>query len=177
METNFFQQIADLDLTGILKITIAKTDDNKLAISVLLVNDHCGDNARKIIPPIQLLETPEEFDKGFFSLISQPIQKTNQIFLNMESYCKQQDEALKQSKMNKEKDNKTKTEKPQQPVKTDREKKYDAAMKKVEELVGQNKFREAWCKVPDPNEYPEKAEEIRTKKDELYNKFEQPALF
>ena len=41
----------------------------------------------------------------------------------------------------------------------------------------EGKFREAWIKVPDITEFPEKADEIRKRKTELSNKFATPSLF
>lgn len=50
-------------------------------------------------------------------------------------------------------------------------------MAKVDELEKEGKFREAWIKVPDISEYPEKADEIRKRKTSLSDKFATPSLF
>lgn len=46
MNANFFNQIAQLDFTGNLQLTIAKGNDSNLIVSVLLNNEGCGDNAK-----------------------------------------------------------------------------------------------------------------------------------
>ncbi|MNL88215.1 hypothetical protein D3C87_2177870 [compost metagenome] len=50
-------------------------------------------------------------------------------------------------------------------------------MIKVDELEKEGKHREAWMKVPDITEFPEKADEIRKRKTELSDKFSAPSLF
>lgn len=50
-------------------------------------------------------------------------------------------------------------------------------MAKAEELEKEGKFRDAWMKVPDITEFPEKADEIRKRKGELSAKFSTPSLF
>ena len=54
---------------------------------------------------------------------------------------------------------------------------YQMAMDKVDELEKEGKFREAWMKVPDLTEFPEKADEIRKRKTSLSDKFATPSLF
>ena len=50
-------------------------------------------------------------------------------------------------------------------------------MAKADELEKDGKFRDAWMKVPDITEFPEKADEIRKRKTELSEKFSTPSLF
>lgn len=50
-------------------------------------------------------------------------------------------------------------------------------MVKADELEKEGKFREAWMKVPDITEFPEKADEIRKRKTSLSDKFATPSLF
>ena len=50
-------------------------------------------------------------------------------------------------------------------------------MAKADELEKEGKFREAWIKVPDIMEFPEKADEIRKRKTSLSEKFGTPSLF
>lgn len=50
-------------------------------------------------------------------------------------------------------------------------------MEKANELEAAGKFREAWMKVPDITEFPEKADEIRKRKIALSDKFGTPSLF
>lgn len=66
MNTNFFNQIAQLNFTGNLQLTIAKGTENKIIVSIMLQNDGCADTAKNIIPPLNLRGTAEELDNGFF---------------------------------------------------------------------------------------------------------------
>jgi PRTRC genetic system protein E len=170
MTMNFFQSIIALQVAGDWKINIAKETADKLIVSVLFFNETIGDDARKKIPPILLKGTAKELDEGFFTIIEQPVKNTAALFANMEQYLKEQEQAKINSKM--EKDKATKAEK----EKTDRQKKYEEAMKKVDELDTEGKHRDAWIRVPDPAQYPEHAETIRNRKTELSKKFA-PDLF
>lgn len=170
MNTNFFNQIAQLDITGNLQLTISKGEDNNLVVSVFLNNEQCGDKAKKQITPFILRETAEKLDEEFFETIANPMEKTSSLLVEMEIYLKRLEEAKKQSAMEKEKTDKEKKEKE---AKT---KKYTEAMANVDELEKEGKHREAWIKVPQVNDYPEKADEIRKRKAELSAKFA-PDLF
>src|ERR1700743_88773 len=84
METNFFQALYGLEVQGDINITIRRNADDKLYVSLYLNNAACGDNAQKLIPPMNLKGTPAELDEGFFASISAPLQTTSQLFVNME---------------------------------------------------------------------------------------------
>ena len=101
MQTNFFRQIAKLNLTGDLQITLRPTTENNFVLSVLLTNEQCGDEARKMIPPLNLRGTAEELDNGFFENISTPLQTASGLMVDMESFMKQVEEAKKKSAMEK----------------------------------------------------------------------------
>ena len=90
---------------------------------------------------------------------------------DMEKFLKQLEEVKKQSAMEKEKADKQKKE---QEAKN---KKFKDGMAKADELEKEGKFREAWMKVPDITEFPEKADEIRKRKTSLSDKFATPSLF
>ncbi|WP_026706488.1 PRTRC system protein E [Flavobacterium soli] len=171
MNANFFNQIAQLDFTGILQLNIAKGAESNLIVSVILNNEQCGDNAKNLIPPLTFNATPQEFDEGFFEQITTPIQKASGLMVDMEVFMKQLEEAKKQSAMEKEKAEKEKKEKEA------KDKKYKDGMAKADELEKEGKFRDAWMKVPDITEFPEKADEIRKRKTELSEKFSTPSLF
>lgn len=166
MNTNFFNQIAQLDFTGVLQLNISKGIESNLIVTVLLNNEQCGDSAKNGIPPLTFNATPEEFDKGFFEQITTPIQKVSGLMLDMEKFLKQIEEAKKQSAMEKEKADKQKKEQ------ETKNKKFKDGMAKADELEKEGKFREAWIKVPDITEFPEKADEIRKRKSKLSAKFE-----
>ncbi|TWI18859.1 PRTRC system protein E [Sphingobacterium siyangense] len=171
MNTNFFNQIQQLDFTGVLQLNISKGAENNLIVSVLLNNEQCGDNAKKLIPPLTFNATPQEFDEGFFEQITTPIQTISGVMVDMEKFLKQMEEVKKQSAMEKEKSEKAKKEKEA------KDKKYKESMAKVDELEKEGKHREAWMKVPDITEFPEKADEIRKRKTSLSDKFASPSLF
>jgi PRTRC genetic system protein E len=136
----------------------------------MLNNEQCGDDARKLIPPLNLRGSAEELDNGFFERITTPIQTASGLMVDMEGFMKQLEEVKKQSAMEKEKTDRERKEKEA------KEKKYREAMQKVDELEKEGKHRDAWMKVPDPSEYPEQAEAIRKRKSSLSSKFA-PDLF
>ncbi len=168
--TNFFGSVAALKINGDLQLTIKQEAENNWIVSVLLNNEQCGDDARHLIPPLMLKGTTEELDKGFFDSIAVPLQTTSELLINMEAFLKQQEEAKKQSAMEKEKADRERREKEA------REKKYKEAMQKVDELEKEGRYRDAWMKVPEPGEYPEQAQTIRKRKSSLAAKFA-PDLF
>jgi len=170
MNSNFFNQVAQLQIIGDLHITIAKGAEDRLIVLVMLQNENCTDSAKHSIPPLNLTGTAEELDHGFFENITTPMQTTSGLMVDMEGYMKQLEATKKQSAMQKEKADSQKKE-------TDaKDKKYTDAMAKADELEKDGKFREAWIKVPEIHEFPFKAEEIRRRKSELSAKFA-PDLF
>lgn len=169
--TNFFNQITQLNFTGNLQLTIAKGTENNLIVSIMLQNDGCADTAKNIIPPLNLRGTAEELDSGFFDSITTPIQTASGLMVDMEGFMKQLDEAKKQSVMEKEKADRQKKEQEA------KDKKFRDAMAKADELEKEGRFREAWMKVPEMTEFPEKADEIRRRKTALSDKFATPSLF
>lgn len=171
MNAIFFNQITQLNFTGNLQLTIAKGVENNLIVSLMLQNEQCGDNAKQLIPPLNLRGTAEELDEGFFQQITAPIQTVSGLMVDMEKFLKQVEEAKKQSAMEKEKVDKQKKEQEA------KDKKFKDAMAKADELEKESKFREAWMKVPEITEFPEKADEIRKRKISLSDKFATPSLF
>lgn len=170
MQTNFFRQVAKMNLKGDLQITIRPTDENGFVLSVLLNNEQCGDEARKFIPPLNLRGTAEELDNGFFENISMPLQTASGLMVDMESFMKQLEEAKKKSAMEKEKSDKDKKEK------EGKEKKYKDAIQKAEEYEKEGRYKVAWSALPKASEYPDFAENIRKKQDE-YERHFAPSLF
>ena len=171
MNTNFFNQIAQLPITGDLHLTIAKGAENNFIVSVMLQNEACGDNAKHIIPPLNLRGTAEELDSGFFQTITTPLQTVSGLMVDMEAFMKQLEEAKKQSAVEKEKTDKTKKEL------DGKDKKFADAMAKADQLEKEGKFREAWMKVPEVAEFPLKADQIVRRRRELSDQFSTPSLF
>lgn len=170
MNANFFQQVADLNLTGDIQLVIAKGADSNYIVSILLQNKQCGDEAKNLIPRLNLRGTPEELDSGFFERITTPMQAASGLMVNMEAFMKQLEEAKKHSAIEKEKTDKEKK------AKEEKEKKFKEAMAKAEELEKDGKYRDAWMKLPDPSLFPEQAETIRKRRTALSAKFA-PDLF
>lgn len=170
MNANFFGQIAQLDITGDIQITISKGPENNLVVSTIVNNEQCGDKAKQLIMPLNLRGTAAELDEGYFERITTPLQTASGLMVNMETFMKQLDEAKKQSAMEKEKADKEKK------AKEERNKKYKDAMLKVDELEKEGKYRDAWTKVPDPALFPEQTETIRKRRTALSAKFA-PDLF
>ncbi|KPE52540.1 prtrc system protein e [Elizabethkingia anophelis] len=171
MNTNFFNQIQQLEFTGVLQLNISKGVENNLIVSVILNNEQCGDSAKNLIPPLTFNATPQEFDEEFFQQITAPIQTVSGLMVDMEAFMKQMEVVKMQSAMEKEKAEKAKKEKEA------KDKKFKDGMAKADELEKEGKFREAWMKVPDITEFPEKADEIRKRKSTLSDKFGTPSLF
>ncbi|MBA5793488.1 PRTRC system protein E [Flavobacterium sp. xlx-214] len=171
MNTNFFNQIAKLSITGVLQLSIVKGTKDNLIVSVILQNEGCGDTAKNLIPPLNLRGTSDELDEEFFQQIAMPIQTASGLMVDMEAFMKQLEEAKKQSAIEKDKTEKAKKEK------ETKDKKFKDGMTKADELEKEGKFRDAWMKVPDITEFPEKADEIRKRKTALSAKFETPSLF
>ena len=170
MQTNFFRQLVNMNLTGDLQITLRPTTDNSFVLSVLLNNEQCGDEARKMIPPLNLRGTAEELDNGFFETISTPLQTASGLMVDMESFMKQLEEAKKKSAMEKEKTDREKKEK------DIKQKKYKEAFQKAEELDKEGRYKEAWSALPKISEFPDFAEAIGNKQDE-YERHFAPNLF
>ena len=170
MQTNFFRQIAKMNLTGDLQVTIRPTQDNCFVISVLLNNEQCGDEARKLIPPLNLRGTAEDLDNGFFENVAIPMETASGLMVDMDAYMKQVEEAKKKSAMEKEKADREKKEK------ETKDKKYNEALQKAEELEKEGKYKEEWSALPKASDFPENAEHIRKKQDE-YERHFAPSLF
>jgi len=160
---NFFEQIAALDLQGDLNIVINTMDKDNLKISIHLKNKDAGSKANALIP-LTMSGKPGEIDGSFFTSISGPLKETSGLLVNLAAYQKAQDELKKQSS-----GSKPKGEEKKQP--NDKDKKYEDAMKAVEDLEAQGKFREAYAKVPQPAAFPEHEAELTEKKGELLKRF------
>ncbi len=165
MQTNFFRQLAKLNLVGDLKLIFRQEENNSFVLTIMLHNEQCGDKAKNLILPFNLNGTAEELDNGFFERISTPLQTASGLMVNMEAFMKSLEEAQKKSAMEKEKADKEKKEKEA------KEKKYKDAFQKAEELEKEDKYKEAWSALPKVSEYPDFAVAIRKKQDEYESHF------
>ncbi|OCA69138.1 prtrc system protein e [Chryseobacterium artocarpi] len=173
VQTNFFRQIVKLNLTGDLQLTLRATEESGFVLSILLINEQCGDKARKLIPPLNLRGTAEELDNGFFEKVANPLQTVSGLMVDMEGFMKQVEEAKKKSAMEKEKSDKEKKEK------EGKDKKYNDALQKAEQLASEGKHKEAWSTLPKVSEFPQYVDVIRKKQDEYeahfaHNLFTEP---
>ena len=159
-----------MNLTGDLQLLLKPTTENSFVLSILLNNEQCGDEARKLIPPLNLRGTAEELDNGFFESISTPLQTASGLMVDIENFMKQLEEAKKKSAMEKEKQDKEKKEKEA------KDKKYKEAFEKAETLEKEGKYKEAWSALPKVSEFSDFAETIRKKQDE-YERHFAPSLF
>ena len=199
MKTNFFEQIAGLAITGTLQINIQPHESGTLTVSVMLVNNNPKITTGKNIPPMLLTGSAQELDEAFFNQVGEPVKRTVKLFANADAYRKELDKAGQAGK--KDKDSKDKSAKgtantnlfTQQPEEqpddddldevpeeqpddsenlADKQGLYDEAMQRVNTLNGQMKYAEAIVQLPDPEEYPDKVEEIRKKGEALLKRQE-----
>jgi PRTRC genetic system protein E len=167
METNFFQQIAGLGLTGNIRLNIQSQEDGHMAVSILLVNEETKDRSTRQIPPLVLNGSIQEMDQKFFETVSTPLQKTNSFFCNL----KEHESAMKTAQ-----DNRT-----QKSVSSstgnNNKRKFDDQMKKVTDLEKLGKIGEAIGQMPDEKSFPEYKKEIDAKMQQLRSKHGTLSLF
>ncbi|OKS84497.1 PRTRC system protein E [Mucilaginibacter polytrichastri] len=188
MTTNFFENIAAMNVPGNWKLTIHTDEQGQFTVSALFTALHHADNATKAIPPMLLKGTATEMDEGFFETITQPVQQTAGLYNNLNAYHKELEKARVASKMVQDKKNKT-NPKPKaetggdeteenddievsepQPNKEELKKAYTEAMQKITELNAACKYAEAIAILPSPEDYPEKAAELKGKLGDLTRK-------
>lgn len=160
METNFFQLLADLKLIGNFNMTINLSDSGQMVVSYSLNTRGYTDPAVKQISPFVLRGTPEEVDQMFLSRLSMPISSAVALADNTETFLQQLKKAEENTKQEKQK-----------------EKDYKEAMKKVDDLYKEGKFREAYMKIPTTAQFADKAEELSKRRNEISAKFETHNLF
>lgn len=177
MTTNFFQHIASFNLPGTWNIVITTDEKGNFTVSELF-NAACGDKATKLIIPVTLTGSAEDFDNGFFEEITKPLVKSAGLQSNMDAHLKSLEAAKAASKM--EQDKKVKETKAltansagkengmELPdPKTDKKKAYETSMKQIADLSAECKYAEALELLPNAAEYPEKETELKNKRAEL----------
>ena len=179
--TNFFQQIAALQLAGTFRIVITADDKGGLTVSEMFTAA-CGDKAAHHIVPLSLSGTPEELDAAFFEQISAPAQQVAGLLTNMNTHLKSVEAARLASKM--EQDRKAKDAKPAALPKKDtdhefaeekavKKKAYDDALAQIAELNDACKYEEALALLPAVSDYPDKQRELTQLQSDLTRKLEQ----
>ncbi len=157
METNFFQQIASLNITANIRITIQSLPDKSMAVSILAVQEELPDKAVNKIPSLLLKGSAEKIDAAFFGTITEPVKKTDELITNLLNYQNSVEKAKGESRIQKDKQAADKK------AREARKPKYDEQMKKVAELEAKKLYGQAIAQMPDPKLFPEFAEEIKTK--------------
>ncbi|MES2113202.1 MAG: PRTRC system protein E [Bacteroidota bacterium] len=198
MKTNFFEQIAGLQINGILQINIQPQEGGTLTVSVLLANNNPKITAGKNIPPMLLKGSPQELDEAFFGQVGEPVKQTVKLFANLEAYQAELDKAKKQpekaggkttpantkkamdnslfSQPAEEPENDADDDLDEQPDESEalaeKQRLYDEAMQRVSQLNTDMKYKEAIAQLPDAEEYPDKANEIKTRREQLQKRQE-----
>ena len=199
MKTNFFELVAGLSVTGNLQINIHQNESGTQTVSVMLSAKDPKSTAGKTLPPMLLKGSPQELDETFFKYITEPAKQTEKLFVNAETYQKELEKAKKQAVTDKDKTKTTTAttttkvaddnnlfshqtdvqpgdDFDEQPGDTEilaeKQRLYDDAMQRVSTLNGQMKYAEAIAQLPDPEEYPDKVEEIKNKGEALLKRQE-----
>jgi PRTRC genetic system protein E len=183
MKTQFFQQIAGLGFNGNFLLNINQDETGILTVSAVLKKGNVTATTGNSLPPMLFKGTPEELDEGFFEQFARPVKQTAGLINNLEDYQKQLEKAKKNGKTNTDKTIKTASdadddtdEEPQTlftvqaddaQVKAEKKRLYDDAMEKVKQLAQNTKYAEALAHLPDPTDYPDKAETIEAKRKTL----------
>lgn len=179
MKTNFFENIASFNLPGTWKILIQTDAKGNMTVSEMF-NATCGDKAVGLIIPYNLTGTAQELDEDFFTKITVPVTKSAELQTNLEAHLKSVEEAKAASKMEQDRKikekaqataNAKKTEDAELPEpkisKEDKKKAYDEAIEKVNELIKKLKFSEALTILPSVEEYPNRENELKKKRQYL----------
>ena len=179
MTTNFFQNIASLNVPGIWRIGISTDDKGNIKITGLFNIHNNGTQAAKVVPPFIISGTAEEMDNCFFDTITKPVQETAGVFHNMEDYRKGLDKAKNLSKASTAKPTVTTSGKsPDYEMpdpKAEKKKAYETTLKTIGELQADCKYEEAIELLPTAEDYPEKETELKNLRTELNRKKEQLA--
>ena len=92
----FFQAINQMITAGTdLSINIRRVNSN---LTVAVVSRRSGVKDGERIVPLILNGTPEELDAGFLQAVGTPVQKAQGILTNLETFEKQAEQAVSQSK-------------------------------------------------------------------------------
>lgn len=170
MKTDFFQNLIELKAAGDFTIHIKQEEYGQLKVSVILVNEKVDDDAKNIIPAMNFQGTATELDEGFFEALQKPVEKASTLFTNMLDFEEALEKTQANAKMEREKSDVEKK------AKDERKKKYDSVIKRVNDLEERKRFGEAIGAMPNCIDFPEQADEIKTRMDELRKKHGQLEL-
>ncbi len=185
MKTNFFELLAGLSMNGTLQMNIHTAANGQLTVSLLLSPSDPKITGAKSLPPLLFRGNPQELDENFFGSINAPVKETSAFIASLETYQAALDKAKKTAKPEKEKPGKANADNDEadeaheekadlfatapddKEAKAEKKKRYDEAMQQIKELNGQMKYKEAIALLPEAEEYPDKAAEIKAKGEEL----------
>jgi len=143
---DFFSRLHSLNVDSI-HIVVKQDKTGKMTVSLCSISS-INDSAINSIPPLSLTNTPEELDKDFFDIITNPIQQQQTLITNLKSYH----ERLENAKTNnaEEQERKSKVKKYIERIKTiESEPNFDIktakdrlleVITKIEAVDNQNKF-------------------------------------
>ena len=167
----FFQAINQMITAGTdLSINIRRVNSN---LTVAVVPRRSGVKDGERIVPLILNGTPEELDAGFLQAVGTPVQKAQGILTNLETFEKQAEQAVSQSKAAR-----SAAEKESKEVREKREK-MEKLLKKAEDAMTGKRYSEAltWLKQAKVLALPDKQKEIDEKMAEVQKKASEGSLF
>ena len=182
MKTNFFEQVAGLQFIGNMLLNINHDETGILTVSAILKNGSNTAAAGNQLPPMLFKGTAQELDEGFFAGLAQPVKQTLGLLTNLAAYQQELDKAKKNAKPdnkqakaaepeNEEEQEETETLFTPKPddkeAKAEKKRLYDEAMDRAKELARQMKYAEALAQLPDATDYPDKAELLKAKRQEI----------
>ncbi|MFC0318700.1 MULTISPECIES: hypothetical protein [Olivibacter] len=169
METNFFKNLADIGVQGNMVLMVRQLENSELLVLLHLTGNNVKDAVVKTIQPLKLSGTAEELDSRFFETVTAPVKKVSGFLAEVEAQEKSLAEARKKWDGQKKKAKPTaqaeETEKNEE-----KEKAFSEAMQRVTELERAMDYSAAIGELPDAAEYPDKRQEIATKRKELEQK-------
>lgn len=169
----FFQTINRMITAGTdLSINIRQVND-KLTVAVMPRRAGLKDEAGEQIVPLVLNGTPEELDMEFLGAITAPVQKAQGILTNLETFEKQAEQAVSQSRAAK-----SVVEKESKEVREKREK-MEKLLKKAEDATCGKRYSEAltWLRQAKRLAVPDRQKEIDVKMAEVQKKASEGSLF
>jgi len=172
METNFFTTINGLPRAGVWKITIAKSENGQMLVSLLLEKEKNGTP----IAPMIFNGSPQELDEGFFGAVAKPVKSTSELFANIDAHLLSIEKAKKEIKPKEQRQNGENTVTSKSEDKTERKKRYDDLIEKAKNLNSACKYAEALAVLPRNEDFPEKEEELNGLRRKLGERNKQMAL-
>jgi PRTRC genetic system protein E len=183
MKTNFFEQMAGLQLNGNLLLNINTDDTGILTVSAIIKKSSL--TASNSLPPMLFKGTAQELDEDFFGQLAQPVKQTSGLITNLETYQKELDKAKKNAgKSDKDKTTQSSASEPDdddnnepenlftpaaddKQLKAEKTRHFNEALDRSKELAKQMKYTEALAQLPEAGEHPDKAELIEAKRQEI----------